>query len=98
TELTAAMTELVLRETTTLGVRSHPVARRALERRVEVVDTPYGPIAVKVGLLDGDVVNAAPEYEACRAASRKHAAPLEEVYAARISAYRAYRSDRSARS
>jgi uncharacterized protein (TIGR00299 family) protein len=79
---------IVLAETTSLGVRWSPVARRVLSRRSVTVETPYGPIPVKLG-LDGDrIVNAAPEYEACRAAASSRGVPLKEVYAAAIAAHR----------
>ncbi|HKA87246.1 MAG TPA: nickel pincer cofactor biosynthesis protein LarC [Haliangiales bacterium] len=74
----------ILRETTTLGVRFADVARRTLERRVEEVDTPWGRVSVKVGLLGGVVVNVAPEYESCRALARHHGVPLKDVFAAAI--------------
>ena len=83
-----ALTELLFRETTTLGVRALPASRRALDRHIESVDTPYGRIAVKVGILGNRIVNAAPEYEECRAAARENDVPLKEVYAAAIAAFR----------
>jgi uncharacterized protein (TIGR00299 family) protein len=84
----AACEAVILAETTTLGVRATTVTRRALERKSVTVATAYGPVAVKLG-LDGDsVVNAAPEYESCRAAALAHRVPLKEVYAAAVAAYR----------
>jgi uncharacterized protein (TIGR00299 family) protein len=83
-----ALAGIVLAESTSLGVRWRPAWRRTLERRVEPVATPYGPIPMKIGLDGARVVNAAPEYEACRAAARAAGVPLKEVYAAAIAAYR----------
>jgi uncharacterized protein (TIGR00299 family) protein len=76
----------ILRETTTLGARFGEVGRRTLERRVEEVATPWGTVAVKLGLLAGEVVNVAPEYESCRARAREHGVPLKDVFAAAIAA------------
>ncbi|MDQ3701553.1 MAG: LarC family nickel insertion protein, partial [Chloroflexota bacterium] len=73
-------------ETTTLGIRIQEVARRTLDRRVDTVDTPYGPIRVKLGLLEGRVRSAAPEFEDCRAAAERAAVPLRLVYDAARSA------------
>jgi uncharacterized protein (TIGR00299 family) protein len=87
----AALVEVVLAETTSLGVRWRPAWRRALERQVVAVPTAYGVLPVKLGLDRGRVVNAAPEYEACRAAARAAGVPLKEVYAAAIAAYRSPR-------
>jgi len=84
----AALSALILTETTTLGVRARTATRDTLERRVETVQTAHGPIAVKLGLRDGHVVNVAPEHDSCRAAARASGAPLKEVYAAAIAAWR----------
>jgi uncharacterized protein (TIGR00299 family) protein len=73
------MMEMLFTETTTLGVRSYEVDRRALERSVETVQTQYGPIDVKVGHLNGHVVNAMPEFEQCREAALRAGIALREV-------------------
>ena len=80
-----AVMKLLFTETTTLGVRSYEVMRRALERSVVRVETQYGPIDVKVAHLDGRVVNEMPEFEQCRQAAAKANVPLKLVEeAARI--------------
>jgi len=78
-ELKESVMEMLFKETTTLGVRSYEVARRALERRIVTVQTAYGPIDVKVGHLNGQVVNAMPEFEQCREAASKAGVALREV-------------------
>jgi hypothetical protein len=83
-----ACERVILAETTTLGVRAIAVTRRVLERCSQMVSTPYGPVAMKLGLDEDTVVNAAPEYETCLAAAHAHGVPLKEVYAAAIAAYR----------
>lgn len=67
-------------ETTTLGVRVQHLARRMLDRRIERVATPFGPVRVKLGLMGGRVRSAAPEFEDCRAAALQAGVPLGEVY------------------
>ncbi len=74
-----SLTETLFAETTTLGVRSYEVQRRALEREIVRVETEYGPIDVKVARLNGHVVNEMPEYEQCRAAAKKASVPLRVV-------------------
>jgi uncharacterized protein (TIGR00299 family) protein len=74
-----ALMELLFTETTTLGVRSYEVNRRALQRSVVRVETPYGPIDVKVAHLDGRVVNEMPEFEQCRQAAATANVPLKVV-------------------
>jgi uncharacterized protein (TIGR00299 family) protein len=77
-ELLAA---LVLAETTTIGVRYHPVERRKLERQIRTVDTPYGPVRLKVCDLDGRR-RASPEYDDCARLARQHQVPILAVYEA----------------
>jgi len=74
-----ALMRLLFTETTTLGVRSYEVSRRALARSVVQVETQYGPIDVKVAHLDGRVVNEMPEFEQCREAAAKASVPLKIV-------------------
>jgi uncharacterized protein (TIGR00299 family) protein len=71
--------EMLFTETTTLGIRSYDVSRRALERSIVKVQTAYGPIDVKVGHLNGRVVNTMPEFEQCREAALKKGVALKEV-------------------
>jgi uncharacterized protein (TIGR00299 family) protein len=87
-----AVLRAVLTETTTIGVRHDLVDRRVLDREQVVVDTRYGQLPVKVARLDGLVVNAAPEYEACRAAAIARGANLKDVFAAAIAAWDSTRS------
>ena len=74
--------ELVLRETTTFGLRRAPTERWRLDRRIEEVETPLGPAKVKLGLWGDQVLKAHPEFEACRALAERHGLPLSEVTAA----------------
>lgn len=77
-------TELVLRETTAFGVRRTTAERRKLRREFREVATPWGPVQVKLGLLDGRVVQAGPEYESCRAVAEAAGVPLREVQLAAL--------------
>ena len=89
----AAVVAAILRETTTIGVRFDRVERTALARAQVVVATEYGPIAIKVARDDhGAIVNAAPEHDDCAAAAARTGAPLKDVYAAAIAAWRAART------
>ncbi|PYS91816.1 MAG: nickel pincer cofactor biosynthesis protein LarC [Acidobacteria bacterium] len=77
-----ALTQLLFSETTTLGVRSYEVERRALAREIVPVETQYGPVRIKVARLDGRISNVTPEYEDCRAAADRYNVPLRDVEAA----------------
>ena len=74
-------------ESTTFGIRRQLVQRSVLSRRSETVETDFGPIRVKVGLLGGEVVTASPEFEDCRLAGQKHGVAVKKVMAAAVSAY-----------
>jgi uncharacterized protein (TIGR00299 family) protein len=72
--------ELMLRETTAFGVRRAALERRKLRREITTVKTKFGSVSVKVGRLNGKVVQASPEYEACRALADQAHKPLTEIY------------------
>lgn len=80
-EQVSALAELILRETTTLGVRLRRSQRLIAGRRQETVLTPFGPVRVKLKLLDGRTI-AAPEYDDCAQVAREQDVPLAEVYRA----------------
>jgi len=73
---------ILFAETSTLGVRQQFVTRHCLGRTVHTVETPYGPVRVKVASWGKDQVKAAPEYEDCRRLAEASAVPLREVYRA----------------
>jgi hypothetical protein len=91
--LVTALAPLVLQEAvagallahgTSLGVRLRCQARRVLDRRIRTVDTPYGPVRVKEGLVPGATWRPAPEYEDCAARAREHGVPVWEVHRAAL--------------
>ena len=71
--------ELIMRETTAFGVRRTVTERRKLRREFIEVDTAFGKVSVKLGKLDGRVVQAAPEFESCKAAAAKAGASVKDV-------------------
>ncbi|MBP8258815.1 MAG: nickel pincer cofactor biosynthesis protein LarC [Verrucomicrobia bacterium] len=74
--------ELILRETGSLGVRYYQAERRKLRRQFGAIDTLYGTVRVKSGLLDGQVIVTKPEYDSCRQVSQQAGVPLRDVDAA----------------
>lgn len=86
-EARAAVEEVFFRETSTLGVRASRVVRRALERRFIQVQTKFGEVSLKLGLLRGEVVNAQPEFEDARRRAQEAGAPVKQVLAAALAAY-----------
>jgi pyridinium-3,5-bisthiocarboxylic acid mononucleotide nickel chelatase len=76
------LAEILFAETTTLGVRAYDVARLAAVRRIVEVETEFGTVPVKVALNGAAVVNAAPEFEACRVLAERRGVPVKQVIAA----------------
>jgi uncharacterized protein (TIGR00299 family) protein len=78
--LESALVELLLRETSTLGVRVRDVARYEAEREVFEFESSLGPAAVKLKRLPGEAPRVAPEYEVCRQIAQARSLPLMQVY------------------
>ncbi|HEX3645674.1 MAG TPA: nickel pincer cofactor biosynthesis protein LarC [Vicinamibacterales bacterium] len=83
-----AMTDLIFRETTTIGLRHYDVDRECLERKIVPVETPLGTVRVKVASRDGLILNATPEFEDCAALAAAHNLPVKDVQALAMKAYR----------
>ena len=82
-----ALSAIVFRETTTLGVRYHDEERDVLDREIVTVTTAWGPVPIKVARLGGVVTNAAPEFEACVALARSKNVPVKDIQAAATKAW-----------
>jgi uncharacterized protein (DUF111 family) len=78
-ERVSTLTQVILRETPTLGLRILPMERVAADRRVLELETPWGPVRVKEKWLSGERVAASPEYEDCARIAREHGVPLQQV-------------------
>jgi uncharacterized protein (TIGR00299 family) protein len=74
------MRRILFRETGTLGVRTAPVSKTALAREMLKVETPFGPVAVKIGTLEGRVVTLSPEFEDCARLARESGVPAREIH------------------
>lgn len=74
--------ELLLRETTAFGMRRTLAERRKLQREFTTVKTKFGNVTVKLGKLNGQVVQAAPEFESCKKLAAQKRVPVKQVYEA----------------
>ena len=83
---TDRFTEMLLSETSAFGVRRSVCERRKLRREIVTVKTPFGEVDVKLGRLDGRVLQSAPEFESCRKLAAQANVPLKQVYEAAIRA------------
>jgi pyridinium-3,5-bisthiocarboxylic acid mononucleotide nickel chelatase len=82
-----ALTDIVFRETTTIGLRHIEMDRRVLRRDVVSVTTPVGSVRVKQAWLDGRIVNAVPEFDDCAALAGDHGLAVKDVQAMALRAY-----------
>ena len=72
-DLLPALRELLLRETTTIGLRWRMENKLALAREFADVETAWGKVRIKIARWpSGEVANASPEYEVCRTSARQH--------------------------
>lgn len=81
------LTSTVFRETTTIGVRYREMARECLDRDIVSVDTPFGPVRIKVSRRNGEVLNASPEFDDCIRIAASAGQPVKDVQAAAMKAY-----------
>lgn len=70
---------IIFEETTSIGIRSFPVDRTALNRREETAETPWGPVRVKISSLNGKICSSTPEYDDCRKQAEANGVPLKII-------------------
>ncbi len=75
-------TERLLRHTSAFGVRRTLAERRKLRREFVRVKTGFGEVPVKLGQLDGELIQVAPEFDACRDKAVQAGVPVRTVMAA----------------
>ncbi|WP_130859387.1 nickel insertion protein [Gracilibacillus phocaeensis] len=81
-KLLETMKEILLKETTTLGIRYYPLSVYRMERETRQVETKWGRVRVKQGLYNGELLKESPEYEDCRRLAEANQIPLKMVYQA----------------
>jgi len=72
--------DIILLESTTLGIRKEEVKRYSISREIKTVKLPYGEVKVKIGTYKGKKVNISPEFESCSKLAKKTGKPLKEIY------------------
>ncbi len=75
-----ALTEIILQETSSFGIRYYKVDRTVLDREMKTVKTSWGSIKVKVGKLNGKVIQVSPEYEDCKKTASKRKVPVKKIH------------------
>lgn len=71
--------DLILKETTTFGIRYHEYNRVVLKREFKTLNTPYGEITVKLGYYNKKLIKVTPEYEECKKVAKSHKISLNQL-------------------
>jgi hypothetical protein len=77
--LETKLTEIIMRETSTLGIRSRPVSRHMAQREIIEIDSSLGRAKAKIKRFGQDIIAVSPEYDDCRRLALEHNLPLHEV-------------------
>jgi uncharacterized protein (DUF111 family) len=77
--LESRISEIILKETTTLGIRCRAVRRHIAQREIRTFDSSLGTVNVKFKLYEGDILEVAPEYEDIRRIAKEKGMPFIEV-------------------
>lgn len=78
----AALADLILKETTTLGLRVQPIVRYEAQRAYKRITTSFGVITVKQKIINGKEIQNVPEYDDCVRLAKDHGVGLAEIYQA----------------
>ena len=82
-----SISRVLFTHTTTIGVRYQEMRRDTLDRKIVSVDTPLGPVRMKVAGRDGHVLNAAAEFDDCARVAAERGMPIKEVQAIAMKAW-----------
>ena len=74
------LTEILFKETTSLGIRTMRMERFLLSRKVISLKTKYGIVPIKVSYNKSGSVNWTPEYEVLKKIAKKSGHPLKQIY------------------
>jgi uncharacterized protein (DUF111 family) len=80
------LAETLLQHSSTLGVRVQRLERYELDRAIREVDIDGHTVRVKIGILDGRVVNVAPEHDDCAAVAAAAGRPVKQIWAEALAA------------
>jgi pyridinium-3,5-bisthiocarboxylic acid mononucleotide nickel chelatase len=86
-ETVSSCETVLFQETSTLGIRRSQQQRHALSRTIQTIETPQGPVRIKVAWHQGAVVNIQPEYEDCARLAQQHQRPWQEIHQSAIQSW-----------
>jgi hypothetical protein len=71
--------DILMKETTTIGLRWRVENRIKARRLVKEIDTNHGPIHIKLSKNNGQLINLTPEYEDCKRVALEKNIPLKNI-------------------
>ncbi len=74
------LSEIILTETTSLGVRKHKITKYFLKREFSILSTKYGDVNIKYSYKEDKMIGFKPEYEDCKKLAIEHKIPINEIY------------------
>lgn len=77
---------IMFEQSTTFGIRKYRASRKKLQRKLVDVETEFGMIKVKIGMMNGSIKNITPEHEDCRKIAEERGIPLKRIYNTAMSA------------
>ena len=77
--LESKLSEIIMKETSTLGIRSRAVSRHMAHREIMEFDSSLGRAHAKIKRFGQDILAVSPEYDDCRQLAMEHNLPLHEV-------------------
>jgi pyridinium-3,5-bisthiocarboxylic acid mononucleotide nickel chelatase len=86
-QLRSLLSEIIFKETTTIGVRYAELDRECLRREHVTVKTPVGDVRMKLAWRDGRLVNVVPEFDDCTRLAAAHNLPVKEVQSLAVKAF-----------
>ena len=75
-----ALSSIIFRETTTIGIRIHNIERQKLDRESKKIKTRYGEAEIKLAYLNKELINISPEIVSCEKLAKKNNVPVKEIY------------------
>ena len=76
-----AIEDILLNETSSIGLRKYTVQKTMLQRQSKTINTPYGDVRIKSAVCKNGKIKSKAEYDDCKKIAQKHNLPLAEVYA-----------------
>jgi len=81
------LSQIIFEQGLTLGIRKQTIERNILERKIETIETTFGPIRIKIGKLGKKILSVKPDYSDCKACAVKHNKPIKDVMNTAVEAY-----------